>query len=507
MKTNQAITHLSHPDGSQYALRREGGDWLLTFKGWQSMFRHELGALYVAYLLREPPREPVHGVALALHSREKLGQPAGPAEVMQQRVMGLEDAASVRALWRRQRELERVLADRLEIEPVKAEAQRELEEVTEYLRQSPWLSRRGAERCARAVALAIKRLHARLATAVDAGGRPDEVLRAFALHLAAHLLLPSGQGCGHIGKWAALVPAGCFTYMPPAGVVWEVQSLESTVQGSGFKVQGSKFSLSPPEPRRPAAVAFLSRFLCAGFALALFATGCAGPRPLRGGKAVTTHKPANVIEQTLVQGENPSQASKQTQETVKVRTYTLPVGSRIEQSQLSATVAHQTASVPHDTRPSTLNSQPSTICVLSAPMPVVEREETRAAAELGAAQKDTARELGAKLSSLKGIVWVGVGLFVFGLASLVWPPLKVVIASVTTSAALMLGGLALMVLPSLIVGNELLILGGVAVAVGGWFLAHRHGQLRGLVAASTQKPSSNQQPATSIQQPATSHQP
>jgi len=29
------------------------------------------------------------------------------------------------------------------------------------------------------------------------------------------------------------------------------------------------------------------------------------------------------------------------------------------------------------------------------------------------------RELGAKLSSLKGIVWVGVGLFAFGLASLV----------------------------------------------------------------------------------------
>src|ERR1035437_9459336 len=135
--------------------------------------------------------------------------------------------------------------------------------------------------------------------------------------------------------------------------------------------------------------------------------------------------------------------------------------------------------------PSTLNAQPSTAFVLSAPMPVVEREETKARTELGNALKDTARELGAKLSSLKGIVWVGLGLFVFGLASLVWPPLKVVIGSVTTSAALMLGGLALMVLPSLIVGNELLILGGVGVAVGGWFLAHRHGQLRGLVAASS----------------------
>jgi uncharacterized membrane protein YccC len=55
---------------------------------------------------------------------------------------------------------------------------------------------------------------------------------------------------------------------------------------------------------------------------------------------------------------------------------------------------------------------------------------------------------------------------------------------VTTSAAILVGGIALMVLPSLIVGNELLILAGVAAAVGLWFFAHRHGQLRGLVDAA-----------------------
>jgi hypothetical protein len=120
-------------------------------------------------------------------------------------------------------------------------------------------------------------------------------------------------------------------------------------------------------------------------------------------------------------------------------------------------------------------------------MPVIEREETRARTELGAAQKDTGREIGAKLASLKGIVWVGVGLFVFGLASLVYPPLKAVIGSVTTSAALMLGGVALMVLPTLVVGNELLIFGVVGLTVGGWFLAHRHGQLRATVSATSPK--------------------
>jgi hypothetical protein len=75
-------------------------------------------------------------------------------------------------------------------------------------------------------------------------------------------------------------------------------------------------------------------------------------------------------------------------------------------------------------------------------------------------------------------------MFLLGLATLFYPPLKLLIGSVTTSTAICAGGLALMILPTLVVGNELLILGVVAAAVGVWFLAHRHGQLRGLVNAA-----------------------
>ena len=100
------------------------------------------------------------------------------------------------------------------------------------------------------------------------------------------------------------------------------------------------------------------------------------------------------------------------------------------------------------------------------------------------APRVTLAAVGAKLASLKGVVWVGVVMFVFGLASLFYPPLKLIVSSVTTSVAITAGGVALMILPSLIAGNELLILGGVAAAVGVWFFAHRHGQLRGLVDAS-----------------------
>jgi hypothetical protein len=135
-------------------------------------------------------------------------------------------------------------------------------------------------------------------------------------------------------------------------------------------------------------------------------------------------------------------------------------------------------------------------------MPVVEREETRAATELGAAQKDTAREIGAKLASLRGIIWVGVVLFLFGLASMFYPPLRLIIGSVTTSAAILAGGLALIILPTLIVGNELLILGAVGASVGLWFLAHRHGQLKGQLESASQSASASSSASASVPQSA-----
>jgi hypothetical protein len=194
--------------------------------------------------------------------------------------------------------------------------------------------------------------------------------------------------------------------------------------------------------------------------VAINLAGCS-MAPLKGGKA-TTRQTAGHIEQTVAQGENPAQASRQDQETVKTKSYTVPAGSRMVETHVVADGSG--ASVTN-----------ASALVISAPMPVVEHEETRAKTELGAAQKDTARELSAKLASLKGIVWVGVAMFLFGLASLFYPPLKLIVGSVTTSAAILVGGIALMVLPTLIVGNELLILGGVGAAVGLWFFGHRHG--------------------------------
>jgi len=200
--------------------------------------------------------------------------------------------------------------------------------------------------------------------------------------------------------------------------------------------------------------------------VALICPGC-NLAPLKGGRAVTVSG-AGRVEQTVEQPENPAAISRQDHETVRVKTYTIPAGSRPEETRTLANGQGERVTNVVAT-------------VLSAAMPVTEREEVRAKSELGAAQKDTAREIGAKLASLKGLV--GVGIFLFGIASMFYPPLKAIVNSTTTCAAIIAGGLALMILPSLVAGNEFLILGGVAVLVGGWFLAHRYGKMRGTVEA------------------------
>ena len=183
----------------------------MTFEGREAIFRHEQGALYVAWLLLHPPRKPIHALALALEARAFSGQTPGAADAVQQRYLGLDEA-------------EVVLDDDEEIEPVKAEALRELEAMADFMRQHPWRSRDCVLKCAREVGLAIRCLHARLAVAVDAEGKPDAALRAFAQHLDEHLLIPSDGG-GIPGRFrlGAALP-GWFTYRPPTGVVWALIS-------------------------------------------------------------------------------------------------------------------------------------------------------------------------------------------------------------------------------------------------------------------------------------------
>jgi hypothetical protein len=203
--------------------------------------------------------------------------------------------------------------------------------------------------------------------------------------------------------------------------------------------------------------------------LQLTLSGCASGRPLRPGRAAATlGGPAALpLTSEITQPENPAQPASQSVERVKETELPLPRATQITEVR----VTPRTAVEPAITNTRTI--------VLSEPTVEKSRTVERAGAVIGAAQKDTARELGVKLAALRPAVWVGIVMVILGIAIAAYPPLRLAVGSMTTAVATIVGGIALIVLPSLVVGNELLIIGGVSAGVLLWFLAHRHGALKG----------------------------
>jgi hypothetical protein len=224
------------PGPSLYSLRQELGVWHLVFEGREALLRPERGLLYVAWLLQHPPAQPLHAVDLAAcipalyRAQLGLGPLAHPATGraaplpsharLQERSLALDDAQSLRAVLRRERELEALLEDESPSEPEKAEALRELEALAQFQRQHGHRSRDAAARAVATVRKALQRLQAHLRQALDPQGAPHPVLRPFAEHLERYLLLPSARYVGRGGHYPRHGPAGGFTYEPPPGVKW-----------------------------------------------------------------------------------------------------------------------------------------------------------------------------------------------------------------------------------------------------------------------------------------------
>jgi hypothetical protein len=127
-----------------------------------------------------------------------------------------------------------------------------------------------------------------------------------------------------------------------------------------------------------------------------------------------------------------------------------------------------------------------TVITVASNMPLTRRVIQRADSEVGAAQKDTARETAARLTAIRPLQMMGIVLLVAGVAML-HPAIRAFVGSGTLQVGCFAVGTGLIFLPMMIAGHETLVLaiGGAGVlALGVWFLAHRHGQLKGLVDAN-----------------------
>jgi hypothetical protein len=220
---------------SRYSLKKGLGFWQLTFQGVNAIFKHEQGALYVTYLLLNPPEEPIHALDLltriAALDRKEAGLPEIEDPVtgatlplesharLQERSLALDDAQLMRATLRSQNQLETILEDSQIIEPVRREVERELEALYRYEENNCLRTIDAAQKAVRTVRMAINRFCDHLAEATDIQGSPHAVLRLFAKHLRDHLLVPSARFPGGRTRASSGI-AGCFTYEPPAAVTW-----------------------------------------------------------------------------------------------------------------------------------------------------------------------------------------------------------------------------------------------------------------------------------------------
>jgi hypothetical protein len=225
----------ARPGRSGFALRRDLGFWRLTFGGEQAVLKHGRGIECVAYLLYHPSAEPMHAIDLSAASAKSstascavgvaAAQSVGGLVLLekgariQERSLGLDQAEAFRSLRQKEKELAAILEDDDASEPVKAEAQRELEAIDTYQTRHVRAATDNSQKIVRTVRMGVVRFQRRLSRATDTAGNPHPVLRPFGEHLDRYLLRPSARYCRRNAGRAGY--PGCFTYEPPAGVVWE----------------------------------------------------------------------------------------------------------------------------------------------------------------------------------------------------------------------------------------------------------------------------------------------
>jgi hypothetical protein len=198
--------------GASFVLRREAGVWSVVFEGKTGAFRHEKGALYVDYLLKNPTACPIHGVQL-------FGLATGQGIIQEANLSG-DSAGTLAKAKERAMELLEVLKDPNASDGKKADAREELEVLAEAKKAVGKRPASNAEKTVRAVRKAISRLHETLADARGKDGKPHPVLNAFAEHLSKHLIIPSSRYGGNGRGRVKAGVAGSFTYEPPAGMTW-----------------------------------------------------------------------------------------------------------------------------------------------------------------------------------------------------------------------------------------------------------------------------------------------
>lgn len=230
-------------DLPRYALYREPGCWNLVFDGHQLHLKHEIGILYLSYLLQHP-NQSIHGVDLLTRFQSRRRKSVGLAEIIDpetgqpvvleahSRLQQKNLAKSTEEENRQNlREIAKVYNEQLR-NPATSEAQRalarrQLEHIAQYIqRHNPdnHSAPDGAQEIARSVRKAIYRLRDNLRVSNASAQPPNPVLGELADYIQRWVIEPSSRYSGPKARLARAELAGTLTHEPPPGVLWVISA-------------------------------------------------------------------------------------------------------------------------------------------------------------------------------------------------------------------------------------------------------------------------------------------
>jgi hypothetical protein len=221
-----------------YRLWKGDGWWNLVFQGERDVVEADRGVELIEYLLKHPPDEAIHASNLeALVDGRPLidgagaievdGHPNGNGDADGEMALGgviqegagkkLMGSISLPALKAELAGHRQAMDDPLLPQNERDDARRKLNELLRGHQRGGKVTG-AAGRASDRVRKAIKAKIDGWKKLERTKGKPNKVVRSFAAHLEQHLWLPSMGGRGRAGAYGR---AGCFTYVPPEGVVWK----------------------------------------------------------------------------------------------------------------------------------------------------------------------------------------------------------------------------------------------------------------------------------------------